>query len=134
MISPHAALIHTMVLVAAADQNMTDAETSTIGDIIRNLPVFRGYDFERLSADARSCVELLRDSDGLDRILKQINKALPAKLHETAYALACDVAAADGRVSQEEARLLQLIRDHLAIGRLPAAAIERGARARHLTL
>ena len=40
MISPHAALIHTMVLVAASDQEMTDAETSTIGDIMRNLPVF----------------------------------------------------------------------------------------------
>jgi hypothetical protein len=30
--------------------------------------------------------------------------------------------------------LLELIRDTLEIGRLPAAAIERGARARHLTL
>ena len=134
MISPHAALIHTMVLVAASDQDMTDAETSTIGEIIRNLPVFHGYDFAQLSVDARACVELLRDSDGLDRILKQINKALPAKLHETAYALACDVAAADGKVSQEEARLLELLRFGLGIGRLPAAAIERGARARHMTI
>ena len=42
MISPHAALVSTMVLVAASDQDMTDAEISTIGDIIRNLPVFHG--------------------------------------------------------------------------------------------
>ena len=134
MISPHAALIHTMVLVAAADQNMTDAETSTIGDIMRNLPVFHGYDFEQLAVDARACVELLRDSDGLDRILRQIRNALPAKLHETAYALACDVAAADGNVTQEEARLLEMIRHELSIERLAAAAIERAARARHQTL
>ena len=134
MISPHAALIHTMVLVAAADQNMTDAETSTIGDIMRNLPVFHGYDLKQLSADARACVELLRDNDGLDRILRQISHALPAKLHETAYALACDVAAADGNVTQEEARLLEMIRHELSIERLAAAAIERAARARHQTL
>jgi len=57
--------------------------------------------------------------------------ALPEKLRETAYALACDVAAADGKVTQEEARILQMVRDHLQIGRLPAAAIERGSRARH---
>jgi hypothetical protein len=44
------------------------------------------------------------------------------------------VAAADGKVSQEEARLLDLIRYSLTIGKLPAAAIERGARARHLTV
>ena len=75
MISPHAALIHTMVLVAASDQDMTDAETSTIGEIIRNLPVFHGYDFKQLSTDARACVELLRDNDGLDRILQQISEA-----------------------------------------------------------
>ena len=134
MLSPHAALVHTMVLVAAADQNMTDAETSTIGEIIRNLPAFHGYDFDRLAGDAQSCVELLRDSDGLDRILEQIKKGLPARLRETAYALACDVAAADGKVTHEEARLLDLIRDHLAIGPLAAAAIEHGARARHMTV
>ena len=134
MISPHAALIHTMVLVAASDQDMTDAETSTIGDIMRNLPVFHGYDLAQLSADARACVELLRDNDGLDRILRQIRDALPVKLHETAYALACDVAAADGNVTQEEARLLEMIRHQLSIERLAAAAIERGARARHQTL
>ena len=58
----------------------------------------------------------------------------PKKLYETAYALACDVAAADGRITQEEARVLYMIRDRLGIGRLPAAAIERGSRARHLTL
>jgi len=44
------------------------------------------------------------------------------------------VAAADGKASQEELRLLEMIRDRLDIGRLPAAAIERAARARHATV
>ena len=61
-------------------------------------------------------------------------EGLPERLHETAYALACDVAAADERISQEELRLLELLRHRLSVGRLPAAAIERGARARHLRL
>ena len=63
-----------------------------------------------------------------------IKAALPQKLCETAYALACDVAAADSTVTQEEARLLDLLRYELKIGKLVAAAIERGARARHITL
>ena len=49
---------------------------------------------------------------------------------ETAYALACDVVAADGNISQEEARLLQMLRQSLDIDHLIGAAIERGARAR----
>ena len=63
-----------------------------------------------------------------------IRDALPDRLWETAYALACDVAAADGTIRQAELRLLEEIRHELKIDRLHAAAIEWGARARHLTL
>ena len=59
---------------------------------------------------------------------------MPAKLRETAYAIACDVAAADGEASQEELRVLELIRHRLDIERLIAAGIERGAKARFQTL
>jgi hypothetical protein len=56
--------------------------------------------------------------------------ALAAKLCETAYVLACDVAAADQEVTEKEARMLEMIRHRLKIDRLIAAAIEHGARAR----
>jgi tellurite resistance protein len=77
---------------------------------------------------------LLGGENGLDEALKSIRKALPAKLRETAYAIACDVAAADGEASQEELRVLELIRHRLDIERLIAAGIERGAKARFQTL
>jgi len=134
MIEPQAALIYTMVMVSAADREMTDAELEAIGDIVQHLPVFREYDFNKLPQNARNCAEMLNQEDGFDKTIQAILEALPEKLHETAYALACDVAAADGRVSQEELELLQAIRQELSVGRLPAAAIERGARARHMTL
>jgi len=63
-----------------------------------------------------------------------IDGLLPEKLHETAYAVACDVAAADGSVKPEEARLLEILRGRLRIDNLAGAAIERGARARHAVL
>ncbi|NJO67837.1 MAG: tellurite resistance TerB family protein, partial [Rhodospirillales bacterium] len=129
MISHHAALIYTMVLVAASDREMTDAEMRRMGEIIRNLPVFADYSAELLPNTASACAELLDETDGLDKTLELIESALPAKLRETAYALACDVAAADGRVREEEVRMLELIRHGLEIERLAAAAIERGARA-----
>jgi len=134
MISHHDALIYTMVLVSAADNLMPDAELASIGDAVLHLPVFRDFDRENLPNVTRECTKLLQDGDGLDKAFKAIKGALPEKLRETAYALACDVAAADGRVTQEEARMLEMVRDRLQIGRLPAAAIERGARARHMRL
>ncbi|NIR59733.1 MAG: tellurite resistance TerB family protein [Gammaproteobacteria bacterium] len=134
MIDAQSALIYTMVLVSAADRDMTDAELETIGDIITHLPVFRKFDQAQLPATAEACAQGLGQPDGLDKTLDLIVDSLPKRLHETAYALACDVAAADGEASQEELRLLEMLRHRLDVGRLEAAAIERGARARHTVL
>jgi tellurite resistance protein len=130
MIDHHAALIYTMVLVSAADTDMTDAELQIIGDVVNHLPVFRDYDRKRLTQDLRACAQLLGRDDGLEQSLKAIKTALPQKLRETAYAIACDVAAADGETSQEVLRLIEILRYRFGIDRLIAAAIERGARAR----
>ena len=134
MIDHHAALIYTMVLVSAADREMTDSELLTIGDVVKHLPIFQDYEEGKLLETSRDCAVLLNNDDGLERVLNVILASLPEKLRETAYALACDVAASDGEVSQEELRLLELLRHRLPVGRLPAAAIERGARARFMTL
>lgn len=130
MIDHHSALIYTMVLVSAADREMTDAELGMIGDIVQHLPIFRGYDAESLPRTASVCVDLLSGENGLEHTLQVIRDALPERLRETAYALACDVAAADGEATQEELRVLELLRYWLGMERLVAAAIERGARAR----
>ena len=134
VLDPHSALIYVMVLVSASDGDMTDAEISSIGSIVRHLPVFRDFDVDLLPSAANNCTAMLDDEEGLETVLSLVGKALPDRLNETAYALACDVAAADGGLSQEELRLLEMIRHQLKVGRLPAAAIERGARARHATL
>ena len=47
MIDHQAALIYTMVLVSAADRNMSDAEMRIIGDNVRDLPVFAAERFVR---------------------------------------------------------------------------------------
>src|SRR5262249_30906398 len=118
MISHHAALIYTMVIMSAADRDMPDVELEAMTDMVGHLPVFRDYDKSQISKTSASCINLLKSDDGLDKILKQIRAGLPEKLRETAYALACDVAAADSVVTQEEARLLDMLRYELQIGKL----------------
>jgi tellurite resistance protein len=129
-LDPHGALIYTMVLVSAADASMSDGELQIIGDIIGHLPVFRGFDRSRLPQLLDSCADSLARENGLEMTLEAIRAALPANLRETAYAIACDLVAADGEASQEELRILELIRHRFNVDRLTAAAIERGARAR----
>ena len=130
MLDPHGALIYTMVIVSAADRELPDSELRMIGDIIGQLPVFRGFDRAALPTLLNGCTEALARENGLEATLDDISAALPATLRETAYAIACDLIAADGEASQEELRVLDLIRHRLNIDRLIAFAIERGARAR----
>lgn len=134
MANHHTALIYIMVLASAADTDITDAEIRRIGQMISNLPVFTGFEMDDLHTAASACVDLLQDEDGLDRAFDRIKATLPKKLRETAYALACDVVAADGDAHQEELRLLEMARHRLDIDRLIAAGIERGARARFMRL
>jgi len=130
MIDQQTALVYTMVLASAADSDMTDAELEMIRDVVTHLPVFEGYDPAELPIAANACVDLLAGSNGLDNLLDKIGDSLPERLRETAYAVACEIVAADREASQEELRLLEMLRDRLDIDRLAAAAIERGARAR----
>lgn len=45
-ITPQDALIYIMVTVSAADARMTDAELSSIGNLVHRLPVFTGFDVD----------------------------------------------------------------------------------------
>ena len=102
MLDPHGALICTMMMVSAADRDMTESELAIIGDIVGDLPVFREFDRQQLPRVLEECSRLLGRENGLEDALAAIKTALPRKLRETAYAIACDVAAADGEASQEE--------------------------------
>jgi tellurite resistance protein len=131
LLDRHAALIATMVLVAAAEGTMSDAEIGAMTRIVGSLPAFDSFDRSRIAEIGRDCVDLLQREDGLDVALDQIACALPPPLRETAYALACDVVAADRGASQSELRLLGMLRERLELDPLVAVAIERAARARH---
>jgi tellurite resistance protein len=134
IVPEHEALIYAMVTLSAADRTMTDRELKKIGDIVQTLPVFAEFDRGQLIAMAENCGTLLQAEDGLDRILDIIATSLAPRLHETAYALAVEVAAADLHVEQEELRFLQMLRDRLELDKLVVAAIERSARIRYRVL
>lgn len=133
MIESQTALLYIMVMMSAADSEMSDREIARIGEMVRQLPVFRGFDTEQMADVAQECAAVLAQEDGLDTALAQIRDALPDHLRETAYLVACDIAIADAKAEQEELRLLEMLRHTLDLDRLNTAAIERATRARYAT-
>ena len=130
-ISTHQALIYAMVTITAVDGRIGDLELQRIGRLVQTLPVFEGFDAERLTHITQECGEMLQVDEGLDAVLGLIADAVPAKLRETAYALAVEVAIADQTIFQEEIRFLARLRDALSLDKLSTAAIERAATARY---
>ncbi len=132
--SPQDALVAVMVAESASDETITNSELMSITRIVDHMPIFAGYDSTRIKRVAQAVFDLFEVEDGLDALFALVREALPEPLFETAYAMACDVAAADGRLHQGELEFMAEIRYELAIDRLHGAAIERGARARHMQL
>lgn len=129
--SPQDALVAVMIATSAADEMQTTSELILIDRIIDAMPAFEGYDKDRVESVNQIVRDLFSEEDGLDALIGLVNEALPERFNETAYALACDIAAADGVVQPTEIRLLEMLRHDLSVGRLAAAAIERAARAKH---
>lgn len=128
------ALVAVMVAVSASDQNLRTVELLAIERAVNHTPVFAAYDIDRMRAVSQTVITLFEEEDGLDALFGLVREALPERLYDTAYVLACDVAASDGRLGEIEAEMLAEIRDQLEIDRLHAAAIELAARARHRQL
>lgn len=128
------ALLAVMVAVSASDERVRTAELVAIERIVNHTPIFSAYDTDRIRAVSQTVMTLFEEEDGLDALFGLIRDSLPETLFDTAYVLACDVAAADGQLRESEWQMLSEIREQLGTDRLHAAAIELAARARHRTL
>jgi hypothetical protein len=131
VLDPQEALVCTMVLVAAAGGGITDREIGMMSGVVQTLPIFHDFSAERLDAATNAAVDLLREDDGLKHAARLIRESLEPRLRETAYALACEVVAADRSAAQDSLSMLAFVREELNLDALLTAAIERGARARH---
>ena len=130
-LDPQEALVCTMVLVAAADGGVTDREIGVMTGQVQTLPAFADFSSEQLRIATDTAVSLLREDDGLNHAAGLIRAALVPRLRETAYALACEVIAADDVAGQQSLQMLDFVRAELHLDPLVASAIERGVRARY---
>ena len=125
------ALVCAMVLMSVADGPMSDAELAMMSRLVQELPAFSDFNSSGIETVTDTVAQLLSRADGIDQAVTLIHNALPTRLRETAYLLACEVCAADGEATQEELQFLQDLRIGLDMDRLIAGAIERAAKARY---
>lgn len=125
-------LIWTMVLASAADRDLSSAEVDTMRDLVQHLPVFRGFKVDRLPKVTEACAAALGSDSGLDKVSAFIRKTVPRRFGETAYALACDLIAAEGQVRDTEIGVLDLLAELFDLDSLTCAALETAARARYV--
>ncbi len=133
-LTPQEAVVYLMVMSSASDGRLAEAELRTIGRVVRSFPLFSEADEENLVNMAEACGRLMGSDDGLHKVLAAAAVALPEHLSETAYAAVVDVVTADEGLVATEIRVLELVRNALNVSDDGAAAIERAARARHMTM
>ncbi|MCC7347903.1 MAG: tellurite resistance TerB family protein [Variibacter sp.] len=119
-----------MVIAASADAKVSDRELEIISRLVNRAPVFENFDHSDLGMVAAQAIDLIKDSSNLEKVLDLVLGSVPTRLHDTAYALAVEVATVDLKLEQEELRFLEMIRDHLVLDGLVSAAIETSARVR----
>ncbi len=130
-ISNEQALIYVMVMMSGVEGKVKPDELAQIEALVRSLPVFERFDATRLIMIAEQCGDILQEKEGMQTVIELVKGQLPARLRETAYALAVEIAASDLLVGKEELRFLAILRDGLGLDKLTTAALERSAIARY---
>ena len=114
-ITVHEALVYVMVMIAASDGKMPEIELKRIGRLASFLPVFEGFDPERIIPISRDIQTILAGPEGMDIALEIVKDTLPHRLHDTAYSLAVEIATADLHLDAAEIRFLQMLRARLEL-------------------
>lgn len=133
-LTPQEAVVYLMVMASASDGRIDELELRAIGRVVRSFPLFEPDDETNLVAMSEAAGALMSSEGGLHKLIDAAAAALPAHLSETAYAAVVDVVTADENLDMTEIRVLELIRNALSVSDDGAEAIERAARARHMTL
>ena len=134
--SPQDSLVAVMIAVSAADQSIRTAELVAIQTLVNHLPIFAEYDSDRIRVMAQTVFELFEEDDGLDALFGLVRDSLPEGAATVETGLCAGL-----RRGRPPERALCWRSPNCAcwkksamswgIDRLHAAAIERGARARH---
>ena len=111
-----------LVAAVAADGVITTDEAARIGELLTASPLLRTRADGSTREVGEHAVALLTEY-GLPAVLAGCAKAIPSDLRATTFALAADVALADGRISDREKAFIDQLQVALRIDEATAVKI-----------
>lgn len=103
-----------MLAAVAADGVITEEEANGMVVGMIRMKLYAGYNGNQIGAILNKIVGIIR-KQGIDALVSQAKESLPQELRETAFAVATDLALADGEIANQEKDILTKIQLALEI-------------------
>ncbi|MCE5296024.1 MAG: tellurite resistance TerB family protein [Euryarchaeota archaeon] len=106
----------------AADGVITEEEANGLIMGLARMKLYSGYNSNQMGSMLSKLVGIVR-KQGVEALVNQAKESLPKELVETAFAVAADLALADGEIAAQEKDLLTKIQQTLGISEDLAVSI-----------
>jgi hypothetical protein len=111
-----------MLSAVACDGHISDEEVRSLGTIASRMRLFENINGGKWNRMIDKLLGVLK-RDGVEPLLDRSIEALPEDLHETAFAVACDLVLADQGIEDEEKQYLSNLQRKLGLDRDQALKI-----------
>jgi len=98
----------------AADGVITEEEARGLFVQLYRMRMFSGYNDNQMSSMLNKLINIIKKK-GMDALVGMTKESLPEDMKATAFAVATDLALADGDIAEEEKKLLTKIQQSLGI-------------------
>ncbi|OPX61469.1 MAG: Tellurite resistance protein TerB [Methanomassiliicoccales archaeon PtaB.Bin215] len=102
------------LVAIAADGVITEEEARGMFVQFYRMRTFAGYNDNQMSSMLNKLINIIK-KQGLDALVGLAKESLPENMRATAFAVATDLALADGEIAEEEKRLLTKVQQSLGL-------------------
>ncbi len=103
-----------LLSACASDGHIADEEARGLVTIMGRMRLYENWTDEKFNNTINRLLGLIK-RQGVEQVIRRCAEALPAQLHETAFANACELVLADGVVEEEEQEFLEDLQRALEI-------------------
>ncbi len=121
-LSKEEAFVAVSLVSVAADGVITEEEARGLFVQLYRMKMFSGYNDNQMSSIFNKLINIIKKK-GMDALVGMAKESLPEDLKATAFAVATDLALADGDIAEEEKKLLTKIQQSLGLSEEEAVKI-----------
>ena len=101
-----------MLAAMTADEDVSEVESRRLAESLRRMRLYQDWTEEAYQAASTKLLHLLTQGQ-YDYFVEACAEILSLDLHDTAFAMACDLILADGVIAEAEQKTMDLFQDRL---------------------